>query len=125
MGPEHEKRSVVHSDAEAYERQLMGIIPELEQMVIQAKREWQHLLVSSTTEVISNPSASDVRGLAEVLRPVQDQVALIEETKNLLHYRRIPAARLARLEAALNLRKIEELEFSLLAAISARKPWRD
>ena len=73
------------------------------------------MLISSADEVIAMTSSCDVKALAARLRPAQDQVQLLTDAQDLLQFKRIPAARIQMLEAALKLRQVEEL----LACISA------
>jgi hypothetical protein len=116
--PEYVIRRAAYLDACEWDEQLVKTLPVLEAMTATAKQQECQLFIASADEIISNTTACDVQGLAARMRPVQDQVALVEEAKNLLTFKRIPAARLGRLEAALNLRKIEALQASILASLS-------
>jgi hypothetical protein len=118
VAPEREKRHAALTDASQYERQLVSTVPELEGLAAQAKLKLQQLLIPRLDEIVATTSACDVQGLAAQLRPVQDEHSLIQEAISLLLHRRIPAARLRRFEAALDMRKIEELEASLLANLA-------
>jgi len=116
--PEYEKRMAAHVNAQEYEGQLTRTLIEVTGLHSQATEEAQHVLLASADEVISMTSACDVKALAARLRPAQDQVQLLADTKDLLQHKRIPAACIQTLEAALNLRKVEELLASIAASLS-------
>lgn len=98
--------------------QLTTTLPELDSMIAAAKQDFQQGFLAAGDEIIATGSACDVRGIAARLRPVEDQLTLLQGAKDLLFYRRIPAARLRMLEALLRLRKLEALEASLMADLS-------
>lgn len=116
--PEHAIRDAAHVEASQWEERLVKTRPALEAMRTTAKQQECRVFLASADEAISNTTACDVQGLAAMLRPIQDQTALIEEAMNLLTFKRIPAAREATLVAALSLRKIEALQASILASLS-------
>lgn len=116
--PEHAKRNTAYADAQESERQLTQTLGELDIMHKDATRRAQQLLLASAGEVIATVSCCDVTALATRLRPVQDEVQLLADAQDLLRFKRLPAARIATLEAALKLRQIEELLASICAALS-------
>jgi hypothetical protein len=116
--PEHEKRNAAYTGAQDYERQLARSLSELGATHAEAANEAQRMLVESCDEAIAMTSSCDVKGLAARLRPVQDQVQLLTDARDLLRYKRFPAARIQTLEAALKLRQIEELLASIAASVS-------
>ena len=116
--PEYEKKMAAHVAAQEYERQLTGTLAELNGLQAQAAQEAQRMLISSADEVISMTSVCDVKALAALLRPAQDQVQLLADAKDLLQFKRIPAGRIQTLEALLNLRRAEELLASIAASLS-------
>ena len=116
--PEFQKRRAAHADAQDHERQLAQSLAEVNTMHADATQEARRMLVSSCDEVIALTSACDTTALAARLRPAQDQIQLLADARDLLNFKRIPAARIQMLEAALKLREIEELMASLAASLS-------
>lgn len=116
--PEYHKRDTAYANAQESERQLTQTLGELDIMHTDATRRAQQLLLASAGEVIATVSCCDVTALATRLRPVQDEVQLLADAQDLLRFKRLPAARIATLEAAWNLRQIEELLASICAALS-------
>lgn len=116
--PEYEKRMAAHVDAQKYERELTRTLAELDGLHSQAAQEARHMLLASADEVIAMTSACDVKALAALLRPAQDQVQLLTDAQDLLRFKRIPAGRIQTLEAAVNLRRVEELLASIAASLS-------
>lgn len=115
--PEYHKRSAAYTDAQDYERQTARALSELDGLHVQATQEAQRMLVASADEIITMTSACDVKALAARLRPAQDQVQLLTDAQDLLRYKRFPAVRIQTLEAALDLRRVEELLASITASL--------
>jgi hypothetical protein len=117
VGPKREER--IQAEASAFEderllSQTRGTITALlEGLNLQLGKLW----ISSWDELIDNPDACDSLALSERLQPLEYQITFLTDTKNRLEVR-IRAARLMRLEATLERRKIESLDAQLLAAIS-------
>jgi hypothetical protein len=116
--PEYQKRMAAHVAAQEYESQLARTLAELDGLHNQATQESRRILLASADEVISMTSVCDVKALAALLRPAQDQVQLLADAKDLLQFKRIPAGRIQTLEALLNLRRAEELLASIAASLS-------
>lgn len=117
VGPERE--ACVSAEQEALDSlaTMTRTVADLGTAIAGADTELRKAQASGWDEVIQNP-ASDTRGLAQLLRPLEDQLTIITDARDLLVHKRIPAARLHRIEATLALRKVEALEAQLLAAIS-------
>ena len=90
----------------------------LKALARKAREQEQRLLLECADELIAMTTSCDAKALAARLRPVRDQGELIQEAMNLLTHRRLPAARIARLETNLNLLKVRELLASLMASLS-------
>lgn len=75
------------------------------------------LLIPSWDQLIDIPDATDSLALSERLRPLEAQIIFVTDTRDRLEVR-ICAARLHRLEATLERRKIESFESQLIYAIS-------
>jgi hypothetical protein len=117
VGPEREKCLNTEREANDNLTTLTRTTGELTAAIGTASSELRKEQASAWDEVIQNP-ACDTRALSAHLRPLEDKVALIADARDLLVYKRIPAARLRRVEAVLATKRIEALEAQLLAAIS-------
>jgi hypothetical protein len=117
VGPEREACASAEQEARNNSATLGNTVAELTAVLATADTELRKAQASGWDEVIQNP-ACDTRALAELLRPLEDKLTIITDARDLLIHKRIPAARLHRLEANLALCKIESLEAQLLAAIS-------
>jgi hypothetical protein len=106
------------ADVLADEEQIRLNIVDLDALHDQVQTNWQNLYIPSLEELGDHPTACDSAGLASRLRPFQDQLALIQDSKDRLVFICIPAARLRRLEAILALRKVEALVAELAAGLS-------
>jgi hypothetical protein len=100
------------------EQDLERVKRELHARHMQAKAECAHLRVSSCDELIALGPSSDAQALAGRLRPADDQVALLADAVDLVEFIRIPAARIARVEAHLALCRIKELAASIDAGLA-------
>jgi hypothetical protein len=116
--PEREKRNTAYEDACNYEQQLAQTIAEVDTLKTQAVSEANSLLVSSADEIIACGAVCSARKLAALLRPVQDTVDIYQQAHDLLTFKRIPAARIQRLEAYLQFKRAEETEWSIAACLS-------
>lgn len=117
VGPEREKCMSTEREASENLTSLSRTTGELSAAIATAVQDLRTEQASAWDEVIQNP-ASDTLALAGHLRPLEDKLAILTDARDLLVHKRIPAARLRRIEATLALRKIEALEAQLLAAIS-------
>lgn len=117
VGPEREKCMSTEREASENVATLSKTTGELAAAIATAAQELRTEQASAWDEVIQNP-ASNRLALAGHLRPLEDTLAILTDARDLLVHKRIPAARLRRIEATLALRKIEALEAQLLAAIS-------
>jgi hypothetical protein len=116
--PEREKRDAAFVAACACETELEQTNAQLGALHTAAMQAESQILVSAMDELVSTTSACDARGLSASWRTAHDEVKLIQEAQNLLRFKRIPAAKLRRLEAKLALCKIESVEAHIAASLS-------
>ncbi len=116
--PEREKREAAHRDSCDYINTLGKTASELAALHADVAASCARKRLAGWDEVIATVTACDTLGIAQTLAPMEHQLAFIADATDLLTFKRIPAARLAMLEARLNLRKIEALETQLMADIS-------
>jgi hypothetical protein len=116
--PEVKKRRAILEEARGHEQGLEGTLTEVNALGERATRVENQQLVAAMDEAISTGKDCDARSLAASWRTAHDESTIWQETANLLRFKRIPAARLRRLEAALALRKIEAVEAGVLANLS-------
>jgi len=90
--------------------ELGGLAASLQE---QLRKQW----IPAWDEVIDNLTACDTLLLSEQLRPLESQLSFLKDAGDRLEVR-IATARLRRLEATLERRKIESFESQLIYAIS-------
>src|ERR1019366_5710603 len=106
VGPEREKCLSTEREATNNLTILTRTVGDLTAARETADAELRKEQASAWDEVIQNP-ACNAGDLAVHLRPMEDKRTILTDAKDLLVFKRIPAARLQRMEATLALRKFE------------------
>lgn len=121
VGPEVTKRRAALDAATEYEQEMSACVREVGERLAVSKTRTAQALVDTCTEIIGMGSAADARALGALWRASDDETVILSHTVDLLHHVRIPAARIARLEAALELARVKELAASIAAALAHSK----
>ncbi|MGB9458851.1 MAG: hypothetical protein WCB12_22595 [Bryobacteraceae bacterium] len=100
------------------ESDLRDTWQKLGAMKTQASQKLQAEFLRVMDEGVSNGSACDWRAYAVTLEADRSAIALLQDTEDLVQRVRMPAARLARLEATFGLRKFDALIAALAAALA-------
>src|ERR1017187_7317777 len=116
-GPHRLKRIQDETAAIADENTLTHTRGMMNDLLRTLTSELQKLWIPGWDELLDNPTASDSLALSERLRPIEYQVTFVRDSQDRLEVR-IAAARLRRLEATWERKKIEGFESQLLCAIS-------
>jgi hypothetical protein len=111
-------RRAALDEASAHEQGSEETLGKVEALAERSRQTEKQVLVNIMDEAASTTDACDVQGLASTWRKAHDETTVWQETANLLRFKRIPAARLRRLEATLSLRKIEAVLAGVLASLS-------
>jgi hypothetical protein len=119
-GLRREKRIHDQEAAFADERRLTGTRGEVSALYAGLQEQLRKQWIPAWDELLDNPTACDTLLLSEQLRPLEYQLSFVKDAADRLQIR-VDAARLRRLEATLERRKIESFESQLLYAISVLK----
>jgi hypothetical protein len=111
-------RRAALDEASAHEQGSEETLGKVEALAECSRQTEKQVLVSIMDEAASTTDSCNVRGLASTWRTAHDETTVWQETANLLRFKRVPAARLRRLEASLSLRKIEAVLAGVLASLS-------
>src|ERR1035437_2884803 len=119
-GLQREKR--IHDEEAAFadERRLTGTRGNVGALFASLQEQLRKRWLPSWDELLDNVTACDSLLLSEQLRPLEYQLSFVKDAADRLEFR-IAAARLRRLEASLERRKIEGFESQLIYAISVLK----
>jgi len=119
-GPRREKR--IHDEEAAFadERRLTGTRKDVSTLITSLQERLRNRWIPSWDELLDNITACDSLALSEQLTPLESQLSFVKDAADRLELR-IATARLRRLEASLERRKIESFESQLLYAISVLK----
>jgi hypothetical protein len=119
--PEVTKRSAALDVAIEHEHELTARFREVGERLTDSKARTAQALVDTCTEIVCMGSAADARTLGALWRASDDETVILSHTLDLLQHVRIPAARIARLEAALEFARVKELADSIAAALAHSK----
>ena len=121
VGPEVTKRRAALDASIEHEHELAARVREVGERLTDSKARTAQALVDTCTEIICMGSAADARTLGTLWRTSDDETVILSHTVDLLQHVRIPAARIARLEAALEFARVTELAASIAAALAHSK----
>jgi len=114
---ERERREVAEREAYAQERLLTDTRENIDALFASLQEKFQSRNLTGLDELLDKITACDSFAAGEQLQPYEYQLRFVGDAKERLEAR-IRTARLRRLEATFELRKVEALEASLLAVIS-------
>ena len=121
VGPEVTKRRAALDAAIEHEHELAARVREVQDRLTDSKARTAQALVDTCTEIACMGCAADARALGALWRATDDETVILSHTVDLLQHVRIPAARIARLQAALEFARVKELAASIAAALAHSK----